>query len=468
MKNYKSISVLLLMAIILLESFAINAHNVKVDGVYYNYNPDGATVSVTYEGTSYNAKKSYSGIVTIPSSIEVGGKTYPVTTIGKYAFYGCDEVWNVNIPNSVTWIDFCAFYGCSGLTNIILPNSVITIGEYAFCSCIKLTNIDFPNSVTYIGKGAFNNCNRLTSIAIGIDITYIGDYAFNGCTGLTSVTCLATTPSAIGGSNAFPSDITRQASLYVPIWSVMAYQAAIYWQNFHQIIGILTIDVFEVDGVFYRALSENTAMVIHKPEEDDYYRGNVVIPESVTYDNHTFAVVRIDDGAFEDCYELTNVVIGDTVESIGEKAFLGCTGLKSVTIGSGMTDVGTKAFYYCNALQTVNCRATVPPVMASSNCFSSAVYNHTTLRVPHTAIETYSSSDYWYLFATIEGWGCVGPGDVDGDGKVGIGDVTAMIDALLSGDEESIYLEYGDLNGNGRIDIGDVTSIIDMLINGNN
>ena len=105
--------------------------------------------------------------------------------------------------------------------------------------------------------------------------------------------------------------------------------------------------------------------------------------------------------------------------------------------------------------------------MASSDCFSTAAYNRAQLLVPRLFIENYQAADYWYTFANIDGWGSAGPGDVDGDGSVNVKDVTAMIDALLSGEGDSFYFESADLNNNGRIDVGDVTSLIDNLLNGN-
>ena len=157
-------------------------------------------------------------------------------------------------------------------------------------------------------------------------------------------------------------------------------------------------------------------MVIQRPDEDNSYHGDVIIPDSVTYQGFTFSVSAIDASAFEDCYELASVVIGDAVETIGENAFQGCTGLTSVTIGSGVASIGAKAFNYCNALTTVTCRGTVPPVMANTNCFSNAAYSRATLVVPRQQLEAYQAADYWYRFSNIDGWGSAGMGDVNADG----------------------------------------------------
>ena len=82
-----------------------------------------------------------------------------VKVIGDGAFWWCESLTNINIPNSVTNIGDNAFSECSSLTNINIPNSVTNIGDSAFNGCSSLTNINIPNSVTNIGDNAFSECN---------------------------------------------------------------------------------------------------------------------------------------------------------------------------------------------------------------------------------------------------------------------------------------------------------------------
>ena len=124
--------------------------------IYYNYNSNGSSVSVTYRGTSYSSySNEYTGYVVIPETVTYNGKTYSVTSIESCAFYGCNALTSVTIPNSVTSIGSYAFQGCSGLTSVTIPNSVTSIGYSAFYGCSGLTSVTIPNSVTSIGQSAF-------------------------------------------------------------------------------------------------------------------------------------------------------------------------------------------------------------------------------------------------------------------------------------------------------------------------
>ena len=87
-----------------------------------------------------------------------------VTYIGDGAFSGCDNLTSVVIGDSVTYIGYSAFYGCDNLTSVVIGDSVTSIGEAAFSFCYSLTSVEIPDSVTSIGYEAFEYCYRLTSI----------------------------------------------------------------------------------------------------------------------------------------------------------------------------------------------------------------------------------------------------------------------------------------------------------------
>ena len=109
-------------------------------------------------------------------------------------------------------------------------------------------------------------------------------------------------------------------------------------------------DVVEVDGIYYD-ISETTATVTFG---DNEYSGDIVIPESITYENSKYSVTSIGELAFIYCSGLTSIAIPNSITSIGESAFEGCRILTSVTIPNSVTNIGYGAFNGCTGItQTI-------------------------------------------------------------------------------------------------------------------
>ena len=95
-------------------------------------------------------------------------------------------------------------------------------------------------------------------------------------------------------------------------------------------ISALAYDV-EVDGIYYY-ISGTTATVTSGEKK---YLGDIVIPESITFENSKYSVTSIGYGAFDCCSGLTSVTIPNSVTSIGDRAFANCSGLQSIIIPPG-------------------------------------------------------------------------------------------------------------------------------------
>jgi hypothetical protein len=264
----------------------------KADGV-------GITI-VNYKGQGAS--------VVIPAS--VNGKN--VTTIGAYAFSGCESLTSVTIPDGVTTIGERAFFYCESLTTVTIPDSVTAIGEWAFYSCASLTAVTIPNSVTAIGEGAFRECASLTSVTIPDGVTTIGEGAFLDCSSLTTVT-IPDSVTTIGD---------RAFSGCASLKTISVHPAN---QRYKAIDGVL----FTKDGKTLHTYPAGGKTVY-------------TIPNSVT---------AIGDRAFSGCASLSSVTIPDRVTTIGGSAFSGCESLSSVTIPASVTSVGNKAFYGCSKLK---------------------------------------------------------------------------------------------------------------------
>ena len=137
---------LLIATAVMLVLFAFSA-SAETNG-YYTYEGSNGKATIT------DVNNSISGDVTIPSTL--GG--YKVTSIGDWAFYNCDSLTSVTIPDSVTSIGEWAFENCDRLTSVTIGDSVTSISDYAFVGCLSLTSVTIGDSVKSIGDGAFYNC----------------------------------------------------------------------------------------------------------------------------------------------------------------------------------------------------------------------------------------------------------------------------------------------------------------------
>jgi len=125
---------------------------------------------------------------------------------------------------------------------------------------------------------------------------------------------------------------------------------------------------FEVDGIYYIYIG-NTVYVTHG---DNPYAGDVIIPASVSYNGKSYTVTGIDQASFKDCYDLKNVVIGNSVMTIGYEAFAYCGNLKSVYIPKYVNYIGDLAFSECYSLTSIDIPNSVTDLgnMAFLGCYS--------------------------------------------------------------------------------------------------
>ena len=298
------------------------------------------SVTVTGGNILYGAFYDCNGLtsIVIPDS---------VTSIGYRAFYNCSSLTSVIIPDSVTSIGDWAFEDCSGLTSITIPNSVTSIGNYAFSGCSGLTSVTIPDSVTSIGYYAFYECSGLTSATIGNGVTIIGYDAFRGCIGLTSVTipdsvtsigkdafyeCSGLTSVTIGGG---VTSVGGGAFDYCNDLTDVYYQGDLSgWSE-------IEFSDFRANPMFY---ADNLYV------NGELLQGDIVIPDGTE---------KIGAHAFYGCSGLTSVMIGNGVTSIGINTFYKCRGLESITIPDNVTSIGRSAFGYCSELTTINFQGTM-------------------------------------------------------------------------------------------------------------
>jgi len=137
------------------------------------------------------------------------------------------------IPSTVNKIRESAFIRCAKLTNIVIPKNVSKIDTCAFFYCSALTGITIPETVSYFGGYAFYACMKLNSISIPAITSHIGTSAFAYCNALTSIYASSATPLNLSSSPSVFYNVSKtNCTLYVPIGSKGLYQAATSWKDF--------------------------------------------------------------------------------------------------------------------------------------------------------------------------------------------------------------------------------------------
>ena len=282
-----------------------------------------------------------------------------VIGIGNNAFSGCTSLETVTIPASVTYVGNSAFYGCTSLKSVTVPESVTYIGGYAFAECYSLKYADIPANVTGIGASPFYNCRSLENIntdeankwyttvdgvlydkdktelinypagkkdssyVIPEGIRTIREKAFYGCLNLCELTIPDSVTEIESGAFECSSLISDEYGTikYVDGWVVGSGHTA----------NVVLKD--GTRGIAFEAFSCDE--IIEK----------VTMPDTVKY---------INGCAFENCTNLSEVLLSSSLENIERGAFLNCSNLADIVIPDSVISITSDAFYNTALLNKQN------------------------------------------------------------------------------------------------------------------
>ena len=305
-----------------------------------------------------------------------------VTTIGSYAFSSCTGlkkvIWNARNANGfqddtpfsdcenltefvfgdeVEHIPDYLCYNLTSLKNLVIGNSVTNIRSHAFKGCTGLTAVTLPNAMTDIGGWAFAYCTGLTEVTIPNAVTEIGFRAFSGCTGLTEVTI----PNAVThiGDGVF----AYCTGLKKVIWNARNVQNFLHNYSTYPFLSCKQL----TDFVFGEEVEHIPALLCCELAS----LKNLVIGNSVTsigisaFDGcsglteviwNARNVQDFQDNSsrpFSGCDRLTDFVFGEEVEHIPDYLCYQLTSLNTIVIPNSVTSIGTNAFSFCSGLKTV-------------------------------------------------------------------------------------------------------------------
>ncbi|MGM9825218.1 MAG: leucine-rich repeat domain-containing protein, partial [Paludibacteraceae bacterium] len=122
---------------------------------------------------------------------------------------------------------------------------------------------------------------------------------------------------------------------------------------------------FQSGDLYYNITGENTVEVTYQEARSETnYQGltTATIPEAITYENTTYSVTSIGNGAFNGCSSLTSITIPNSVTSIGDQAFYRCSSLTSITIPNSVTSIRESTFIECSALIAIDIPTSVTAI----------------------------------------------------------------------------------------------------------
>ncbi len=253
-----------------------------------------------------------------------------------------------------------------------------------------------PDNGDYKTAAPWGECySSIKIVAINDGVTSIGLAAFFGCSSLTSVT--------------IPDSVTSIGDY--------AFEGCSNIENVYyngDIDSWLRID--------FKSPSSNPCY----NESDLYFNGelatDVVILDSVT---------SIGDNAFWGCTSLASVTMLDGVTSIGEEAFWGCSSLTSVVIPDSVTSIGDWAFCGCNSLTSITIPASITSIGDWVFCDCSSL---TSVTIPDsvTSIGEAAFSGCSSLTSVVI------PDGVTSVGQIAFSDCTSLISATMPDSVASI------------------------------
>ena len=325
-----------------------------------------AAASVPRRQTQGSTLVKYRGTeerVTIPDTVEV---------VGESAFENNQKVQFVVIPKSVKRLDAYVFWGCNNLEEVVLGKGLTAVDEYSFAGCTGLKQITIPENIQSIDAQAFAGCVNLTDIYIPATVTGIAEDAFLNCDNVTihadegSVAAqfsqklaeqknrdpLVTaapvqTPTAVSRpdtqATTEPVSTATPAPVATPVPGNVLGSTIIVGN--HALVMVHPGEEKVQQGYTEPEAGQETG------EEQDITAEteNGKIPEWMYYRNQSVSAVTIPEGTTE----------------IGRFAF-SRSSLRTVTIPEGVTVIDYAAFYHCDNLDNVVLPDTVNTVGAKA------------------------------------------------------------------------------------------------------
>jgi hypothetical protein len=245
---------------------------------------------------------------------------------------------------------------------VVFGDRVKEIGDRAF-AFTALKSITFGNNITTIGDNVFEACSKLEKIVVGENVTSLGGSITSQCENIKSITVKSTKLKEENcgyGSSAPFGGLSNSVATKVPKGKTEEY-------------GFLWTDNWvDASGYVNIAFNSDYAYMAGLCKRGETLSGDVVVPETFTYDGVNYRVVAIGCSPADFFSDITSIQLPATVKEIANTAFKDCSKLKTVTIpeSAEIRSIGELAFHNCTSLKEIHINAEIVGRFAFLGCTS--------------------------------------------------------------------------------------------------
>ena len=340
-------------------SLTIPASVTNIESSITNYCMALKKITVDPNNKTYDSRGDCNAIIETATNTLISGcvaTSIPntVNVIGRSAFEGTNLI-KVDIPASVTSIGAGAFQACEKLTKVVMSPSLTHIDNHAFFDCINLESINIPDKVVTIKFFAFYNCKELKEVTIGSSVESIEGEVFNYCDKLERIIVKATNPPVCGKNYAFNTVDKETCRLVVPRESADLYKTAFEWKDFVNVETLAGMGKCgdNLDWVLYDTgelvITGDGAMYDYE-YKDTRPKWDKELVKTVRIEG---AATNIGKRAFEECSNMTDIKMPNTITKIGSVAFSSCYALTDMSLPNTVTALGSWAYSHCRSLTKV-------------------------------------------------------------------------------------------------------------------
>lgn len=335
-------------------------------GILYQILDDDARTCKVIYADSYETFATTKPQISVAPSVDINGKTYTVTTIDQWAFFGT-AFTHISLPATITSISEDAFDECEYIEEFnvadgnttfcsidgvlftkdrktllfyplarpgesyTVPAGTTAIGSNVVFDAFRVKSITLPEGLTSIGDNSLRFFEYLTDITLPSTLTHLGTSVLTGCTNMTAINVAPNNP-------AFTS----------------------------------------CDGVlFSKDMTTLCLYPVGRPAN------TYTIPTTVT---------TIGDYAFYAAKKLSHLYLPEGLTTIGHAAIYGCEGLTDLAIPANVTSISEYAFAFSSKLANIYCRGTVP-AQVGSNAFNQLPSNYT-VHIPMGTKSAYTAAGW--------------------------------------------------------------------------